>query len=95
MATDQHGTDLAGQEGRRARQSWALVVAAAISAAALVALNRWFAGGIVIGALVLMLAIENTRRSWTLGSAIRFGAAIGLLAGWLVVRFVLHSKLAE
>lgn len=86
--SDQEITELFRKE-QAARSSWLVVIAAAIITTILVSLlDQWFLGGLVIGGLILILVIENVRRTWDFGGSIRFGIALGMLGAWLVWRFV-------
>jgi len=64
-----------------------LVVAAAATTILVTLFDQWVLGGFVIGTLILMLVIENVRRSWKFGGSVRLGIALGILVAWLIWRF--------
>ena len=67
---------------------FAAIVAAICSSAFLVLAGQWFGNwGFLAAAFIAMIAIESVRRASNLSSLIRFGAAVGLLVGWLLHRY--------
>ena len=67
----------------------ARLIAALVSAGLVLLSRHWLSGwGFLIAILVGMLAIEHVRRTSGLTSLVRVGMAVGLLAGWLVHRFL-------
>ena len=85
---EKEATEELSREGRATRNSWLIVIAAAVITTILVTLlDQWLLGGLLIGGLLIMLVVENIRRTWDIGSSIRFGIALGLLGAWLVWKF--------
>ena len=71
------------------RPLFAAFLAAVSSAVILYFVGRLVgAWGFLIAAFVVMLSIEQIRRTSKLSSLIRVGAAIGLLLGWLLHRYI-------
>ena len=65
------------------------IVAALFSTGVLFFAGQWFGSwGFLVSALVVMLGIEQIRRVSRLTSLIRVGAAVGLLLGWLLHRYI-------
>ena len=80
-----------GQSGDKRSGSnglFAAIVAAICATAFLVLMGRWLGNwGFLAAAFIAMIAIESVRRTSNLSSLIRFGAAVGLLVGWLLHRY--------
>jgi len=71
------------------RPLFASLLAAVSSAVILYFVGRVFgAWGFLIAAFVVMLSIEQIRRTSNLNSLVRVGAAVGLLLGWLLHRHI-------
>ena len=63
----------------------AAIAAAVCSSVFLLLMGRWFGNwGFLAAFFIAVIAIESVRRTSNLNSLIRFGAAVGLLLGWLL-----------